>query len=269
MVNNSALSLATSVPVLVGINRDELGVFFSTGPSNTSTFTSFLDTVATNTVGTGPPNLVSTLNLTSLSTFPGLPSTIFTAPTPSTILNATIRLTTDWLFACNTFAKAFSASKHAAFGPTYFFEFNRTYSPRGYTQPWCDPPATATHPYGNPSSAEYFKCHAGEQMVVFGTEARAGVPDRDGLDRDFMRLVVDYWAAFARNGDPNPREGWLNARGYEGTLGEVRRVGRWEKVDANRPTMRVLQWGGRQVPLGEGHNEVCRGLGAPMDVLEA
>ena len=105
-------------------------------------------------------------------------------------------------------------------------------------------------------------------MVVFGTGARAGAPDRDGLDGAFMRLVVDYWAAFARKGDPNPERGWLKARGYTGTLEEVERVGRWEAVDAKRPTMRVLQWGGKQVPLGEGHNEVCAGLGAPLDVLE-
>jgi hypothetical protein len=47
----------------------------------------------------------------------------------------------QWLFACNTFAKAYSASKHSAFGATYFFEFNRTYSPRGYTQPYVSNPS--------------------------------------------------------------------------------------------------------------------------------
>ncbi|KAK3896585.1 hypothetical protein C8A05DRAFT_39871 [Staphylotrichum tortipilum] len=271
VVNSSVLSLATAVPVLLGINRDETGVDISSSalPLPNDTFLSYFDRTASKSYGAAP-NLSSLLNL-SPATFPSLPAALFDTthpPSQTDMLRATVRIATDWLFACNGFAKAYSAAKHAAFGPTYFFEFNRTYSTRGYTQPWCEPAATPTHPDGDPSTQEYLKCHAGEQMIVFGTEARAGRPERDGLDRPFMRLVVDYWAAFARKGDPNPEVGWLKARGYRGTIEEVERAGRWERVVAERPTMRVLQWGGKQVPLGEGHREVCAGLGAPMHVLE-
>jgi hypothetical protein len=40
-------------------------------------------------------------------------------------------------------------------------------------------PATPSHPHGDPS-LEYYKFHAGEQIIVFGTARRAGLPDRDG-----------------------------------------------------------------------------------------
>jgi len=273
VVNSSTGSLATNVPVLLGINRDETGVYISEPaypPPNTN-FTTYLDAITSIIFG-GPAGVSSLIGLdksTPSNPFPGLPPSVFTnTATQSEILNATIRLTSDWFYTCNGLAKAYTATKHRAWKETYFFEFNRTYSPRGYTQPWCDPPATPSHPHGDPSSGEYFKCHAGEQMIVFGTALRGGLPDRDGLDVPFMQLVVDYWTAFARWGDPNPRPEWLRARGYEGTLREVERVGRWERVDARRPTMRVLQWAGKQVKLGEGHDEVCRGLGVPLDVLE-
>lgn len=90
--------------------------------------------------------------------------------------------------------------------------------------------------------------------------------DPDGNDVPFLQLVVDHWAAFATTGDPNPGLGWLRARGHEATLREVQRTGRWEAVDVDGTvTRRILQWGGRQAGLGEGHEEVCRALGVPLD----
>ncbi len=63
-------------------------------------------------------------------------------------------------------------------------------------------------------------------MIIFATVARVGLPDRDRRDMKFIQLVVDYWAAFARWGDPNPESEWLRARGYKGTLAELETVGR-------------------------------------------
>jgi hypothetical protein len=103
-------------------------------------------------------------------------------------------------------------------------------------------------------------------MVVFGTVRRGGAPDRDGFDVPFMQLVIDYWASFARTGDPNPDKGFLVARGHTHTLSQVEKTGRWEAVKADNPTQRFLQWNGAQVPFGEG--EVCKALGAPLDVFE-
>ncbi|KAH6634767.1 Alpha/Beta hydrolase protein [Chaetomium sp. MPI-SDFR-AT-0129] len=254
VVNSSADSLATDVSVLLGVNRDETGVYFPPAayPPDNVTFIEYIDAVAAAVFGVVAN--ISTheyLNISNDHPLPGFPLSLFNdTASPATILDATVHLSTHWLFTCNTYAKAYSAAKHHAFQQTYFFEFNRTYSPRGYTQPWCDPPirdnsTTSEYPYGDPTHDEYYKCHAGEQVYVFGTVLRAGMPERDGLDATFMKLVVDHWAAFARWGDPNPRADWLRARGpaYQETLEEVERVGEWKAVEADEPTMRVLQWG--------------------------
>jgi hypothetical protein len=83
---------------------------------------------------------------------------------------------------------------------------------------------------------------------------------------------VDYWASFAGWGDPNPRWGWLVAWGFVGTLVVVGWAGTGDKPEVEEggrpPTMRVLQWGGKQVELGEGHKEVCEGLRSPVGDVE-
>lgn len=267
VVNQTAASLATDVHVMLGINRDESGIDIADRPSANDTFLSYFNAISQRNFPF-PPNASSLLGLDDpahplLGLFPSL---VTDTPSPDDIFNVTTRLFSDALFTCYSLAKAYSAAKHSAFKKTYFFEFNRTYQPAGYSQPWCVPPKTPSHPDGDPEK-EYYKCHAGEQMVVFATARRGGLPDRDGKDVPFMQLVVDYWAAFARTGDPNPEFGWLEARGHEGTLKELERTGRWEAVDSDG-TMRVLQWGGRQVRLGSGHEEACKALGVPVDALE-
>lgn len=138
----------------------------------------------------------------------------------------------------------------------------------GYSRDWCRPPSTNGYPKGI-LDMEYYKCHAGEQMIVFGTEARGGLPDRDGNDFAFERLVVDYWGAFARWGKPEFGKGYLEVRGFEGTRREVERLGRWEGVDWRRPKARVLQWGGKggMVVFGE-LSGLCASLGVELTVLE-
>ncbi|KAK4247277.1 hypothetical protein C7999DRAFT_32252 [Corynascus novoguineensis] len=283
VVNSTAGSLATDVTVMLGLNRDETGVFIGEDalPAANQTFLDYFDQRAVAAFGVASGTSASALlGMGPDRPLRGLPPSLFDgsgAATPDEILAATVHLSTAWLFGCNAYAKAYSAARHGAFRRTYAFQFNRTYSPRGYTQPWCDPFAVpaGTRRSSSFSSGEdhgdYFRCHAGEQVYVFGSALRAGMPDRDGSDVPTMRLVVDHWAAFARWGDPNPRPGWLRARGHEDTLRELERTGRWEAVDARRPTMRVLQWGGEkgQVPLGEGMEELCEGLGAGLDSLEA
>jgi carboxylesterase type B len=271
IVNSTAESLATDVAVMLGVNRDETGVYLGEAhlPAPNQTFLDYLNVLGV-TAFHGPEGakVTNILGLSADHPLPGLPASLFNnTATDLEKLHGAVKLTTNWLFTCNTYAKAYSATKHAAFRTTYMFEFNRTYSPRVYTQPWCDPPATPDRPHGDPD-AEYLKCHAAEQAFVFGTVLRTGMPLRDERDLPFMRLVMDHWAAFARWGDPNPRREWLEARGHLETLAELERVGRWEAVDADEPKMRLLQWGAKQVPLGEGHQELCEGLGAGYKSLE-
>jgi hypothetical protein len=124
---------------------------------------------------------------------------------------------------CLTEATAYSSALHSTFSSIYLYEFNRTYQPPSFTQDICQPPTSIQYPNGD-LNAEYYKCHAGEVNYVFGVVERQGLVDRDGLDGVFSRRVVDSWSAFAREGDPNPDVGYLEARGFEG-WGE-----RWESV---------------------------------------
>ncbi len=252
MVNSTGQ--ASNIFVITGTNRDEAGVLVDDYPANSTTFTAYVSKAMQRY------HLDPTLLPTLSDAFS--PSANATA---ARILNATLAVSTDGEFACFDMAKAYSGARHGAFRSVYAYQFNRTYQTAGYTKPWCVPPATAARPNGDPD-AEYFKCHAGEQLVVFGNVRRAGRPDRDGRDVPFTRLVVDYWAAFARTGDPNPETAYLAARAYHDTLAQTQAAGRWETVSADKPTLRLLQWDGRQVPFREGTH--CAALGIPLDVLE-
>lgn len=237
----------------------EAGVFINAAPTSNESFATYYNQQVRNTSSIGP-NFINTVPLTSFDMPPTGPATA------AEILNTSLAIQTNGIFTCFDLAKSYTAARHNAFASTYTFLFNRTYSPGGYTRPWCDAPNSTTHPNGNPD-AEYFKCHAGEQLFTFGTALRSGQPDRDGLDVPFMQLVVDYWAAFARAYDPNPDPAYLAVRGYGNTSAQIAATGRWAPVDAAAPTMRLLQWNGAQIPFVRG--EQCRAIGAPLEALEA
>ena len=242
---------------MAGFNRDEAGVLIDSYPKNGTTFERYFGSVVAKHFDLSS-NTSAVLPLTKLN--------VSESTTPELIFNASMKAATDGVFSCLTMAKVYSGAKHGAFKTAYAFEFNRTYSTPGYTKPWCDAPRTAQRPDGDPDQ-EYYKCHAGEQMLVFGTVRRGGRPERDGLDVPFMQLIVDHWSAFARSGDPNPDKGYLIARGYSSTLSQVQGSAKWEPVDAAKPTLRLLQWNGAQIPFVE--QDECRALGLGQDVLEA
>ncbi|KAH8883355.1 alpha/beta-hydrolase [Thozetella sp. PMI_491] len=254
VVNQS--SYAVNVSVMTGINRDEAGVFVSEYPTNGTTLPEYFDKFVGPAFGL-PAGLGSLIPLL----IPSVP----VSGTPEQIFNASLRVVTDAAFTCFNLAKSYSAAKHVAWKSTYTFEFNRTYQPLGYTQPWCTPPATPERPNGDPDQ-EYYKCHGGEQVIVFATMARRGQADRDGLDVPFLQLVVDYWSTFARTGDPNPDPGYLVARGYLSTLTQTTDTGPWDPVKSSQPTLRLLQWNGAQVSFVE--QNWCASLGIPLTVLE-
>ncbi|MBE3111014.1 MAG: carboxylesterase family protein, partial [Acidobacteria bacterium] len=206
--------VANDVVVMSGTNRDELGVDLPPLPEGTTIDDALAMFQAVLGVDARP--------LLDSGVFP-LPED----PAPDDLVKWLVRVATDGVYTCMETATNHAAAQTGAYKELYSFEFNRTFSPRGYTQPHCDAPATEEFPDGD-AEKEYMKCHAGEQMIVFGTILRAGLPDRDGLDVPFMQLVVDYWSAFAHGRDPNPDEGYLVARGYTGTLAQVGSAGRWE-----------------------------------------
>jgi carboxylesterase type B len=257
MVNTTGQS--SNVTIITGINRNEAGVLVDNYPEPNSTFASYAT------------KALARYNLNP-SFLPSLAQNTFTTSSSSAnktdaILNATVAVSTYGEFACLDIAKAFTGAHSGAFKQAYVYNFNRTYQTSGYTRPWCVPPKTAERPNGDPDG-EYMKCHAGEQLVVFGNVRRAGLPDRDGRDVSFIQLAVDYWAAFARTGDPNPDERWLEARGHWSSLQQVRARGKWEPVGAERASVRNLQWDGGQFVFGDADMERCRALGVPIDFLE-
>jgi hypothetical protein len=236
---------------MTGTNRDELAIDMDM-PKDDANITKIFAEQLPGGVG-------------DLSRFVRAPEfSINNRPTPERILNVSVRIATDGLYTCLEQATARSASQHGIFSAIYSFQFNRTYNPSGYTKPHCNAPKTDSRPNGDPDQ-EYFKCHAGEQMIVFGTVRRDGLPDRDGLDVPFMQLIVDYWSSFARTRNPNPSREYLVARGYWSTLAQTEAMGPWydQKLMA---FLRLLQWNGRHVPLTE--QEQCEVLGLPPDYFE-
>ncbi|KAM7197691.1 Alpha/Beta hydrolase fold [Rhypophila sp. PSN 637] len=252
-------STASLRPDLKGINlmhgttRDD-GAPFITYPSTTTNQSAYL-------LSSGfDPSLVSE------SLFP-LPQYTPANETKS-LYNSTSRLATDAIFRCVDTATVFSGQKNPAILPSkiWYYEFDRTYQTNGWPgTDVCNPPKTATHPNGDPTQ-EYFKCHSGELYYVFGNLARQGLPMRDENDLPFEQLVLDLFAAFIREGDPNMGvEGeFVRTRGY--IAGNGRRgfgTGRWEPSESGKTTMRVLDWPGYQTGFRE--TEQCKAIGLGLE----
>ncbi|KAF3916523.1 hypothetical protein ABW20_dc0101725 [Dactylellina cionopaga] len=243
---------AAKVPLLIGVNRDETAIQLSPyyGIPSVPQFLALVSQV----VGK---------DLTPYANNPAFP----TPPGPAALaaFNVTQRLLTDAGYKCLSWATAYSAVKHKILPEVYAYEFNRTYQPRGFTSPLCQAPVTADHPYGDPDG-EYFKCHSGDVELVFGELVGSERMIRDENDVPFEALAVDYWAAFIWNGDPNPKPGYLKARGYWGTLSQITATGNWEKVNTRHPMMRRLEWNGATVDMSE--KEQCEAVGFPLDYYE-
>ncbi|KAI1457221.1 alpha/beta-hydrolase [Annulohypoxylon moriforme] len=173
-------------------------------------------------------------------------------------------LATDGIFRCIDQATVYAGLKNNRFPPIYFYEFNRTYQTTGWPNlDVCEPPKTASHPYGDPS-AEYLKCHSGELYYIFGNLARQGLPMRDEFDLAFEQFIVDTFSSFARTFDPSPDIEFLEARGFTSTLEEIERSGKWEASTYEEGmTMRTLQWPSFQGPFLE--LKQCDALGLGLD----
>ena len=181
------------------------------------------------------------------------------------VFNTTTRLLTDASFHCSNEFTAYAGVKTGVLPNVWYSEFNRTYQDPGYNSNGvCGAPITASHPFGDPE-LEYYKCHAGDLANTFGNVARVGFPARDEYDMPFAALVVDYWTAFGRTLNPNPDAGYLKARGYWSTIGQIAESGPWEAVTVNDPKQLVLQWNSVMMPLPD--QEQCAVLGQPLDYL--
>lgn len=260
-LDGSGPRFARNTPVMTGVTRDEAALLtelLAGVPWDTITFDVWLYALHMyrDFFRIDPDAIVANLPLFHVTP----------ASTPEQLYNATINILTLTMYSCLDRAKAFSGAKNGAFEKVYAFNFHRTYSPPLATPAECSAPPTAEFPLGD-AEGVYYRCHGGSALLMFGNEARLELPDRDGRDGDFSRLVVDYWTSFVRTGDPNPEEGYLVARGYESTLKQIGKVGGWGTVEPESPEWMILKWDGGMAPFGD--EEVCSVLGLPLDFWES
>jgi len=176
------------------------------------------------------------------------------------------QLATDAVFRCIDQATVNAALTNSLLPHVYYYEFDRTYQTPGWPKTdLCEPQG---RPDGDPSAPPgYLRCHSGELLYVFGNIAREGLPFRDNRDLAFEQLTLDMFASFARTYDPNPDEAFLEARGFESTLGAVRRTGRWEAAVDGDLKLRALDWPGEEGSQMEGFRsaERCEWLELGLD----
>jgi carboxylesterase type B len=213
---SAANNISSSVPVITGANRDEAGVLVPL-PSSSNYKEAIHELAASQPQDT--PNVTTIPSHRSdfpVDTGPSLNNTPI-----NQIFNTTTRIYTDTDFHCSDEYTALAAVRSGIWPKVWYYELNRTYQDPGYNMNGvCQAPFTSTHPYGDPE-LEYFKCHAGDLANNFGNVARVGFPERDQYDIPFGQLAVNYWTSFARTLDPNPDPGFLRARGYWNTLGQI------------------------------------------------
>ncbi|KAK3645529.1 hypothetical protein LTR56_002970 [Elasticomyces elasticus] len=257
---SAAGNTTSSVPVLYSVNRDEAGVLNS--PPSSSNFTEAIYELAASQPQDTPNASAILANpaVFPVGTGPSLNNTAL-----NQVFNTTIRIYTDTDFHCSDEFTALGAVNSGVWPKVYYAEFNRTYQEPGYNMNnVCQAPVTSTHPFGDPE-LEYFKCHAGDLPMSFGTFVFTAYPERDENDLAFSQLVVDYWTSFARTLDPNPNVDFLKARGYWSTINQVGVSGTWEQVDVKEPKMLELQWNSAMKPFPD--SEQCAILGQPLDYL--
>ncbi|KAI9657176.1 MAG: hypothetical protein M1821_003343 [Bathelium mastoideum] len=252
---NTSNSTINSVPVMIGVNRDEGGVLAPFFPTTNLT-TGIRDIAAT-----------ESLNASAILASGAFP--LGNGPVPSNasldVFNTTTRIYTDASFRCSSQGSVYQGVRSGRLPHVWFYEFNRTYQDPAYNMNGvCLPAPTAAHPHGDPS-LEYFKCHAGDLANTFGNVARVGFPARDENDMPFARLVVDYWTAFARQGDPNLDVEWLAARGYWSSIAQVGVSGSWPKVEIGAPQLLELQW--NSFVRGFRDEEQCQVLGLGLNAF--
>ncbi|KAH8901315.1 alpha/beta-hydrolase [Thozetella sp. PMI_491] len=249
-------ALGADIPTILGNVKDEFAINTPIPPDNMTLQTWMTSALAQSILGV-PQDLSPYFKQSGLP----LPANA----TRDQIFNITAHLLTDGFYICLGQAKAYSGSKHGSLKKVYLYNFNRTYQLPIYTNPYCSPPKTEARPYGDPD-LPYFRCHSSDMLVMWGTIARIGSPDRDGLDFPFSRLILDYWASFIRTADPNPDPAYMKARGYLESLEQAQSSGPWTPVDASNPLTRELQWNGRMMPFLDG--SICAGLGLSFTSLE-
>lgn len=182
------------------------------------------------------------------------------------VYDVAARVGTDAMFRCDAEATAAAGLASGRYSSIYMYEFERSYQLTNYPgTDVCQPPVTASHPNGDPN-LPYLRCHSGELYLVFGNVAFQGLPERDGNDLAFEQLTLDSFTSFVRTYDPNPDQGFLEARRYTNTSEELERAGTWRPATEGDLTLRALRWESYQDEFRE--LKQCEALGLPLTYWE-
>lgn len=169
--------------------------------------------------------------------------------------NISQRVATDSDFRCVDQATAYAGGVSGVFKDSYFVEFTRStggYDPSGLG----GPPVTPGYPNGNPN-LPYFRLHSSVVPWVTGNLHVI----RDAPDLWSVQLQVAYFGSYFRTGNPNPKESYLEVRGYSKPIEAIRKTGPWKSIQNKQGPTRRLDWPSVQSPFAE--QDQCRFLNYP------
>lgn len=145
------------------------------------------------------------------------------------------RIATDKTFRCIDEATVYAGATSHAFKVAYYYNIDRTYA--GYdpnnlgASGLASGPVTPGYPNGNPH-LPYFRLHGADVGFTYGNQD----PLRDASDLKALQLMSGYFAAFTRQGDPNPSSKYLQVRGYTNvSCSFLPKVGTFAHITMCRP----------------------------------
>lgn len=229
------------VPVIFGIARDDGASFCNFPPAGVSTEVQGIQAslgisaaYAQSVIDSGLFPYYNTGNV-SLDSF-----------------NVSQRISTDIQFRCIDQASAYAGGTTGAFPAAWFYENDRTgsgYDPNNLG----GPPVTPGYPQGNPN-LPYFRVHGSDQNWL----NEWPFVMRDANDLYSIQMSGALYANFIREGQPNPSDAWLRARGYETVRQGMAAAGPWPAISSANGPIRHLDWPGYNSPFVD--LEQCRFL---------
>ncbi|CAD6913999.1 unnamed protein product [Tilletia controversa] len=254
----SAAGHVNRVPLLLGTMRDELGSLGAVPAVGTS-----LED-ALSKAGVQDPQKAAVVSNTNYA-FP------LSQSGRDAVQNLTVTVETDITSVnrCGLDSCLKLINDNNVFPVVHAYEF----SSRAWQIPNFDPNAAcAPNNDDELHSGQYFLCHSGEMMAVFGSAGfMYDLSPRDGNDLDWIRSISDAWAAFVRSGGRKTvmEPGYASLRGY----GDSRkRMARWKSLGQSEGEVALLGADGVEDvrTLGEGGvGRRCSALGFGINYIRS
>jgi hypothetical protein len=226
---NGPSSNTAHIPVIFGIARDD-GASFCTYPRPA--------------VSSEVQGIKASLGISQAYAQSVIDSGLFpyydTGNVTADSFNVSQRISTDIQFRCIDQASAYAGATTGAFKAAWYYQNDRTAAP-GY-----DPnglggaPVVPGYPLGDPE-LPYYRTHGSDQN--WGFEWAFLV--RDPQDLYSIQLAGAFYANFVREGNPNPSQGYLQARGYDTVVQGIKNGGNWPEISSATGPIRILDWPGQ------------------------